>query len=90
MRQRIFFIAAVAASFALTACGGGGSISAPVPTPSSAPQSVVFSGTKNVQATYAYPAASPYPNENLTSQINESTTITSPVAQTTYYQTTET
>ena len=91
MRQRIFLIAAVAASLALTACGGGGSVPSPgSPTASPAPFNVVFSGTKNVQATYAYPAASPYPNENLTSQINESTTITSPVSKTTYYQTTET
>ena len=91
MRQRIFLMAAVAASLALTACGGGGSVPSPgSPTASPAPFNVVFSGTKNVQATYAYPAASPYPNENLTSQINESTTITSPVSQTTYYQTTET
>lgn len=91
MRQRIFLMAAVVASLALTACGGGGSVPSPgSPTASPAPFNVVFSGTKNVQATYAYPAASPYPNENLTSQINESTTITSPVSKTTYYQTTET
>jgi hypothetical protein len=76
MRHRITFCVALFAIGGLTACGGGGGSVGTPPSPNSspaAPQDLTFSGSKEIQATYAYPAASPYPPEDLKSTLSQST-----------------